>query len=49
MTEEWTEIGNMILEVLNGLVEHGEEGNAKVEADVRARVKDLCARFPIYK
>ena len=49
MTDEWTQIGEMILEVLDGVVENGADGNAEVEASVRARVKDLCARFPIYK
>lgn len=46
---EWTEIGNLILEVLDGLVENGAEGNGKVEAAVKAKVKALCERFPIYK
>lgn len=49
MTAEWTQIGNMILEVLDGLVANGEEGNKDVETKVRAEVKDLCAKFPIYK
>lgn len=49
MADEWRLIGQMILEVLDGVVENGPDGNQKVEADVRARVKDLCARFPIYK
>lgn len=49
MENEWREIASMILEVLDGLVANGAEGNAKVEASVRARVKDLCSRFPIYK
>ena len=46
---EWKEIGNLILEVLDGLVENGPEGNSKVEAAVKAKVKALCERFPIYK
>jgi glycine hydroxymethyltransferase len=49
MTDEWTQIGEMILEVLDGVVENGADGNADVEASVRKRVKDLCDRFPIYK
>jgi glycine hydroxymethyltransferase len=28
---------------------HGEHGDAAVEADVRARVRRLCERFPIYQ
>ena len=45
---EWREIGAMILEVLDGLAKNGPEGNADVEKAVRAKVKALCARFPIY-
>jgi len=46
---EFKEIGNLIIEVLNGLraVENDQE-NAKVEASVRERVKALTDRFPIY-
>jgi glycine hydroxymethyltransferase len=49
MTTEWEQIGRMILEVLDGVAENGAEGNTEVEAKVRAEVKELCARFPIYK
>ncbi|MDP2124121.1 MAG: serine hydroxymethyltransferase [Parvibaculum sp.] len=45
---EFSTIGRLIIEVLDGLVKNGEEGNAGVEADVRARVVELCGRFPIY-
>ncbi|HCQ71329.1 MAG: serine hydroxymethyltransferase [Alphaproteobacteria bacterium] len=45
---EWTQIGEWIIEVVDGLAANGEEGNAEVEKAVRAKVKDLCARFPIY-
>lgn len=45
---EWKEIGTLILEVLDGLAKNGAEGNADVEKAVRAKVKALCARFPIY-
>lgn len=45
---EWKEIGALILEVLDGLVANGPEGNGDVEAAVKAKVKALCARFPIY-
>ncbi len=48
-TAEWTEIGNLILEVLDGLVENGEDGNDVVQKAVKAKVKALCERFPIYK
>jgi glycine hydroxymethyltransferase len=46
---EFQSVGNMIIEVLNGLVTNGEEGNAQVEQSVHRRVTELCARFPIYK
>ncbi len=45
---EWKEIGKLILEVLDGLKANGAEGNAKVEAAVKVKVKALCDRFPIY-
>lgn len=45
---EWKEIGALILEVLDGLKANGPEGNAAVEKGVRAKVKALCDRFPIY-
>jgi len=48
-TAEFREIGNMIADVLEGLRSKGEAGDPAVEADVRARVKALCARFPIYQ
>ncbi len=46
-TEEFRQIGRMIGEVLEGLSKN-PENNAAVEAKVRAEVKALCARFPIY-
>ena len=48
-TAEFREIGNMVADVLDGLREKGEAGDQAVEADVRQRVRDLCARFPIYQ
>ncbi len=45
---EWKEIGKLILETLDGLKANGPEGNAAVEKAVRAKVKALCDRFPIY-
>jgi len=47
--EEWKIIGSLILEVVDGLAANGEEGNAEVEKSVRAKVKTLCDKFPIYK
>ena len=45
---EFQEIGRLITEVLDGLAKNGEEGNAAVEAAVKAKAEALCARFPIY-
>ena len=45
---EFRQIGEMIVEVLDGLVANGETGNAATEAAVKKRVQALCARFPIY-
>jgi glycine hydroxymethyltransferase len=45
---EFRAVGEMIADVLDGLAAHGAAGNAAVEAEVRARVKALTARFPIY-
>jgi glycine hydroxymethyltransferase len=38
----------MIVEVVDGLAANGEDGNGAVEVAVKAKVADLCARFPIY-
>ncbi|MEH3047266.1 serine hydroxymethyltransferase [Sphingomonas adhaesiva] len=48
-TAEFREIGNMVADVLDGLAAKGEAGDASVEANVRERVRALCARFPIYQ
>ncbi|MEX0346835.1 MAG: serine hydroxymethyltransferase [Rhizobiaceae bacterium] len=46
---EFTEIGDLIAEVLDGLkAANSDEGNAAVEAAVRDKVRGLTARFPIY-
>ena len=46
---EFQTIGNMIIEVLDGLAANGEEDNSTVEADVKQRAIALCERFPIYR
>jgi glycine hydroxymethyltransferase len=46
---EFRQIGEMIIEVLDGLAANGEEGNAEVEQAVKARVIALTDRFPIYQ
>ena len=45
---EFRQIGDWITEVVDGLAANGTDGNAAVEAKVRAEVEALCARFPIY-
>ena len=45
---EFSAIADMIADVLDGLAANGAEGNHEVEAAVNARVRTLCARFPIY-
>ena len=44
---EFRRIGELMLQVLNGLREH-PDGDAAVEARVRAEVDALCKEFPIY-
>ena len=39
----------MINEVLEGLGRSNDGTNAAVEKAVGARVKEMCARFPIYQ
>jgi len=45
---EFRQIADWIVEVVDGLAAKGEEGNAEVEAKVKAEVAELCARFPLY-
>ncbi|HWC63757.1 MAG TPA: serine hydroxymethyltransferase [Rhizomicrobium sp.] len=46
---EFREIGRLIVEVVEGLAnKNHEEGDPEAEARVRAKVGDLCRRFPIY-
>ena len=44
---EFRYVGELIAEVLDGLAGN-PDGDAQVEHSVRARVSELCARFPIY-
>ncbi|MBZ4022714.1 serine hydroxymethyltransferase [Rhodobacter sp. TJ_12] len=46
--EEFRQIARMIIKVVDGLAANGEEGNEAVEAEVRAEVAELCAKFPLY-
>ncbi len=45
---EFRQIADWIVEVVDGLAANGEDGNAEVEAKVRAEVEAMCDRFPIY-
>ena len=47
---EFRQVGAMIGEVLDGLSRaNAADGNGAVEDAVKARVLELCARFPIYR
>tara|TARA_B100001093_G_scaffold195158_1_gene187610 strand:- start:1831 stop:2394 length:564 start_codon:yes stop_codon:yes gene_type:complete len=45
---EFRTVGELIVEVLDGLASNGDRGNTVVETSVRERVDALCMRFPIY-
>jgi glycine hydroxymethyltransferase len=45
---EFREVGRLIIEVLDGLAQDGEAGNAEVERAVGDKVLALTGRFPIY-
>ncbi|GGD14680.1 serine hydroxymethyltransferase [Aureimonas glaciei] len=48
-TEEFREVGKLIVEVLDGLkAANSDEGNAAVEAQVKEKILAMTARFPIY-
>ncbi|MGQ0558365.1 MAG: serine hydroxymethyltransferase [Sphingosinicella sp.] len=47
--DEFRVIADMIADVLEGLKANGHEGNGEVETAVKAQVRALCARFPIYQ
>ena len=46
---EFAEVGRLIVEVLDGLAANDEDGNGAAEQAVKAKVKVLCDRFPIYE
>ncbi len=45
---EFRQIGELIVEVVDGLAANGEDGNSAVEEAVKAKVATLCGAFPIY-
>jgi glycine hydroxymethyltransferase len=46
-TKEFEQIGNLIGDVLDGLAKNPED-NSEIEQQVKAKVSELCAKFPIY-
>ena len=47
-TAEFTQVGELIAEVLDALSKQNSEDNSAAEDSVRQRVIALCGRFPIY-
>jgi glycine hydroxymethyltransferase len=45
---EFTEVGRLIVKVLDGLATNGEDRNDAVETEVKGEVAALTRRFPIY-
>ena len=45
---EFRQIGEWIIEVVDGLAEHAEEKNGAAEKRVKSAVKELCANYPLY-
>jgi glycine hydroxymethyltransferase len=45
---EFKQVAELMVEVLDGLMENGDDNNGAVETAVREKVKALTARFPIY-
>ncbi|MCG6902723.1 MAG: serine hydroxymethyltransferase [Rhodobacter sp.] len=45
---EFRQIADWIVQVVDGLASHGEDGNSAVEDRVKDAVQAMCAKFPIY-
>ncbi len=45
---EFKTVGALMLQVLDSLASGGPDGDGQMEKQVRDRVLELCARFPIY-
>ena len=46
---EFRDVADMVADVLDGLKANGLEDNGAVESQVNVRVRELCARYPIYQ
>lgn len=46
--DEFRQIADWIIEVVDGLAANGEDGNSKIESRVKMEVETLCSNFPIY-
>ncbi|PCJ90071.1 MAG: serine hydroxymethyltransferase [Hyphomicrobiales bacterium] len=46
---EFREVGKLIVEVLDGISANSGEANEAVEAEVKQKILNLTARFPIYQ
>lgn len=46
---EFELIGNYIADTLEGFVKNGDEANQELENQIKAKVKELCLKFPIYQ
>ncbi|MEL6647313.1 MAG: serine hydroxymethyltransferase [Pseudomonadota bacterium] len=46
--EEFRQVADWIVEVVDGLAANGADGNSAVEEKVKGEVAELCARFPLY-
>ncbi|MEO9778459.1 MAG: serine hydroxymethyltransferase [Sedimentitalea sp.] len=45
---EFRAIGDMIVEIVDGLAANGDDGNGEIESSVKDKVAELCSRFPLY-
>jgi glycine hydroxymethyltransferase len=46
---EFIRVGELVLRVIEALGSAGPQGDTRVETEVLADVRDLCARYPIYE
>ncbi|MFT5066248.1 MAG: glycine hydroxymethyltransferase [Reinekea sp.] len=46
--DEFRQIADWIVEVVDGIAANGAEGNEAVEAKVRAEIEVMCDKFPLY-